>query len=125
MIIRTKERIDQTAEVFTPPALVNEMLDKIPTEVWADPTKTVLDNSCGNGNFLVEVLRRKIQHGSTPTQALETIYGVELMADNVAECKARLLAIAGDTEAHRDIVDRNIVCHDALTWNYWVPDMWD
>lgn len=120
-ITRTQERIDKTGEVFTPPELVNEMLDRLPAELWTDSTKTFLDNSCGDGNFLVEVLRRKIAAGSTPTQALSTTYGVELMPDNAKLCRKRLLAIAGDTKEHRAIVKRNIACADALTFNYWAP----
>lgn len=122
-IDRTQERIDQTGEVFTPVELVNQMLDRLPSHLWTDPTKTFLDNSCGDGNFLVEVVRRKIANGSTPTQALQTTYGVELMADNVKLCRKRLLDIAGDTPEHRAIVHHNIVCHDALTFDYWAPTL--
>jgi type I restriction-modification system DNA methylase subunit len=124
-IKRTQDRIDKMGEVFTPVALVNQMLDRLPADLWTDPTKTFLDNSCGDGNFLVEVLRHKIAAGSTPTQALETTYGVELMPDNVRECKRRLLEIAGNTKAHRAVVDRNIACADALTFNYWAPSLFD
>ena len=48
--IKRKERRTQTAEDFTPEPLINEMLDKLPQEVWSDPSKTFLDNSAGNGN---------------------------------------------------------------------------
>ena len=122
-IERSDERIKQTGEVFTPAPLVNELLDRIPREVWSNPEKTFLDPSCGDGNFLVEVLRRKIAHGSTPTQALQTTYGVELMSDNAEACRYRLLEIAGDTEDHRRIVEHNIACADALTFNYWKPTL--
>lgn len=122
-IERSDERIKQTGEVFTPAPLVNEMLDRFPNEVWVNPEKTFLDPSCGDGNFLVEVVRRKIAHGSTPTQALNTTYGVELMPDNVAACRYRLLEIAGDTDEHRRIVEHNIACANALTFNYWEPTL--
>jgi type I restriction-modification system DNA methylase subunit len=122
-ITRTQERIDKTGEVFTPAELVNQMLDRLPAELWTDPTKTFLDNSCGDGNFLVEVVRRKIAAGSTPTQALETTYGVELMADNATLCRQRLLKVAGNTKAHRVIVEHNIACADALTFDYWAPTL--
>lgn len=124
-IDRTQERIDQTGEVFTPVELVNQMLDRLPPSLWTDPTKAFLDNSCGDGNFLVEIVRRKIAAGSTPSQALDTTYGVELMADNVMLCRKRLLDIAGDTPEHRAIIKRNIVCHDALTFDYWAPGLFD
>ena len=69
---KRKERRKETAEDFTPEALVNEMLDKLPPEVWDNPQKTFLDNSAGNGNFLVAILERKLQHGHDPLQALST-----------------------------------------------------
>lgn len=121
-----KARRKQTAEDFTPPALVNEMLDKLPAEVWT-PEKTFIDNSAGNGNFLIEVLRRKLAINHPPLQALSTIYGVELMADNVDEMKDRMLQVLldalpdlDDTQKQQaiEIINHNIVCHDALTWDY-------
>lgn len=117
-IDRSDNRIKQTGEVFTPRPLVDEMLDKLPPNLFTDPTKTFLDPAAGDGNFLVRVLQRKIDNGSTPTQALSTTYGVELMEDNVQRCRRRLLEVAGDTEEHRKIVRQNIVCHDALTYDY-------
>ena len=77
---RDKLRIKQTAEVFTPTPLVQEMLDKLETEdptLFSDPTKTFLDNSCGDGQFLSEVIIRKMERsGCTLEQALSTTYGV-------------------------------------------------
>lgn len=108
-------RIKATGEVFTPTALVQEMLANIPIEVFADPTKTVLDNSCGDGQFLGEIIIRKIETGSTLEQALSTTYGVELMADNHKLCQERLLCGREDL---RHIVEKNIVCADALTYHY-------
>lgn len=120
---KRKSRRKVTAEDFTPPALVSEMLDKLPPEVWSDSTKTFLDNSAGNGNFLIEVLRRKLALNHPPLQALSTIYGVELMADNVEEMKQRLLDALPDLDDTQkqqaiEIINYNIVCHDALTWDY-------
>lgn len=90
MIDRTKDRIKQTGEVFTPLPLVDEILTKLPKEVWAKD-KTFIDPACGDGNFLVRVIAWKMQHGATAKQALETTYGVDLMEDNVAHCRQRLL----------------------------------
>ena len=56
--VKRKQRRKETAEDFTPEPLVNEMLDKLPQEVWSDQSKTFLDNSAGNGNFLVAILQR-------------------------------------------------------------------
>jgi hypothetical protein len=95
--------------------LVQEILDKLDPAVFADPTKTFLDPSCGDGQFLSEVLIRKLENGSTFEQALGTVYGVDLMQDNVDLCRNRLLCGREDLRA---IVEKNIVCHDALTYDY-------
>ena len=112
---RTQARVKATGEVFTPTELVREMLEQIPIDQFTDPNKTFLDNSCGDGQFLGEVLIRKMENGSTFEQALQTVYGVDLMEDNVALCRERLLC--GRTDLSH-IVERNIVCHDALTYDY-------
>jgi type I restriction-modification system DNA methylase subunit len=112
---RDRARVKATGEVFTPTPLVQEILDKLPAEQFTDPAKTFLDPSCGDGQFLGEVLIRKMENGSTLEQALSTIYGVDLMQDNVDECRKRLLCGREDL---RYIVEKNIVCHNALTYDY-------
>ena len=118
---RDKLRIKQTAEVFTPTPLVQEMLDKLEEEnptLFSDPTKTFLDNSCGDGQFLSEVVIRKMERsGCSLEQALRTTYGVDLMGDNVNECRKRL-AGPNPTDEILEIVNKNIVCNDALTYDY-------
>ena len=112
---RDKLRVKATGEVFTPTPLVQEILDELPAELFTDPTKTFCDPSCGDGQFLGEVLIRKMENGSTFEQALSTIYGVDLMQDNVNLCCERLLC---GQEQFRHIVEKNIVCADSLTYNY-------
>ena len=112
---RDNLRIKSTGEVFTPTKLVQEILDKVPTEIFTDPNKTYLDPSCGDGQFLGEVLIRKVENGIDFEQALSTIYGVDLMQDNVDLCRERLLC---GQEHLRPIVERNIVCADALRYHY-------
>jgi len=114
-VSRDKKRIKQTAEVFTPTDLVQEMLDTLSPELFKDPSKNFIDNSCGDGQFLAEVLIRKLENGIDFETALSGIYGVELMPDNVAICRDRLLC---GQEHLRHIVETNIVCADALTYNY-------
>jgi len=118
---RDKLRIKQTAEVFTPKELVQEMLDKLEEQdptLFSDPNKTFLDNSCGDGQFLSEVVIRKMERsGCTLEQALKTTYGVELMEDNVIECRKRLVGPYPTSEM-TEIVNKNIVCHEALTYDY-------
>ena len=112
---RDQARVKATGEVFTPTPLVQEMLDKLPQELFESHDKTFLDPSCGDGQFLGEVLIRKMENGATFEQALSTVYGVDLMLDNVEECRKRLLCGREDL---RHIVERNIVCHDATTYDY-------
>ena len=114
-ISRTAERVKETEEVFTPTWLVQETLNHLPPAAFSDPTKTFIDNSCGDGQFLGEVLIRKVQNGIPFDQALSTIYGVDLMEDNVALCRERLLC---GQEHLRHIVEQNIVSHNAFTYNY-------
>lgn len=88
--IRSKERKAELGEVFTPPHLVQKMLDLVPPNVWADPTKTFLEPSCGNGNFIVAIIQRKLDHGSTIEQALTTTFGIDIDEQNVTECHERV-----------------------------------
>lgn len=119
-ILSKEEKKKQFGEVFTPSELVNEILDQLPKEIWHDPNKTWLDNSCGAGAFLVEV-KRRLMEGLAEWQpdpvAREAhildkqIYGVELQPDNWRTCRKNLgLSETGN--------DGNIVCADGLTYNY-------
>lgn len=112
---REQSRVKATGEVFTPTPLVQEVLDKMPQELFIDSTKTFLDPSCGDGQFLGEVLIRKMENGIDFETALSTIYGIDLMQDNVDLCRERLLCGREDL---RHIVERNIVCADALKYDY-------
>ena len=106
-------RKKRTAEIFTPAWLVNQMLDKLPEECW-EPTRTFCDPACGNSNMLIEVFIRKIAKGNNPAQSLSTIYGADIMMDNIQECRKRLLHILLQnnqiTEEDVAIVFTNIVC---------------
>lgn len=112
---RQKIRVKATGEVFTPTELVQDILDQMDQELFKDPSKTFLDNSCGDGQFLSEVLIRKVQNGVDFETALRSIYGVDMMEDNVQLCRDRLLC---GQEHLRRVVETNIVCHDALTYDY-------
>lgn len=114
-IDRDKTRVKSTSEIFTPTELVQEVLDKLPPNEFVDPSRTFLDNSCGDGQFLSEVLIRKVQNGIDFETALSAIFGVDMMQDNVDLCRERLLCGREDL---RHIVETNIVCHDALTYDY-------
>lgn len=113
-----KARQKKTAEVFSPPQLVNDMLDALPKEVW-QAGKTFCDFACGNGEFLTRIFVRKIEKGQSPLQALKTIYGVDIIKENVNECRAKLLKIVEQTEEltpeHVEAVVRNVVRDNSLT----------
>ena len=114
-IDRDSYRIKFTNEVFTPTKMVNQILDKIDIKDFRDLKKTFLDPCCGDGQFLSEILIRKVENGIDFEQALSTIYGVDLMQDNVDLCRERLLC---GQEHLRPIVEQNIVCADALRYHY-------
>ena len=105
-MVRDAARTKIAGEVFTPTALVQEMLENIPAVQFADATKTFLDPSCGNGQFLSEVLIRKLENGIDFATALGSIFGVDIMQDNVESCRDRLLC---GLEQYRYIVEKNIV----------------
>jgi hypothetical protein len=117
-IDRDYVRVKATGEVFTPLNVITKKLNDLESYdplIFKDVTKTFLEPSCGDGNFLSEVLIRKIENGSTFEQALQTVYGVDLMQDNVELCRERLLCGREDL---RSIVEQNIVCADALRYHY-------
>lgn len=128
-IQRSKERIKQTGEVFTPLPFVDEILDKLHPEELTDP---FIDLACGDGNFLSRVLHYKLSHNHDPIKALSTIYGVDTMPDNITQCKARLFKEVFDhcrrnnmmkyagkhVDDFYEILDNNIVWHDALTYHF-------
>jgi len=114
-IDREKNRVKATGEIFTPTPLVQEILDQLPPESFTDETKTFLDPSCGDGQFLSEVVIRKLENGHTLEQALSTTYGCDIMPDNIELCRERLLC---GHEELRSIVEKNLVCTDGLTYDY-------
>ena len=108
-IERTDERIDDTGEVFTPIELCVEMVNEIPLDIIQNPQSKFLDNSAGNGNFLV-ALKIKLLNYHTEEHVLNhMLYAVELMEDNHKEMCERLGV---------DTTHSHYVCHDALTYDY-------
>ena len=89
-IERDKQRIQSTAEHFTPTDLVLEMIERTGVERFG-AGKTVLDPACGDGQFLMAVKCVKVyMHQMSEQEALQDIYGVDIMRDNVDQCKKRL-----------------------------------
>jgi hypothetical protein len=110
---RDNSRIKATSEVFTPTPLVQHMLTTFIKD--SDIQDSFLDPSCGDGQILSEILIAKMNAGMDFESALSTIYGVDLMPDNVKLCQDRLLC---GQEDFRHIVERNIVCADGLRYHY-------
>lgn len=116
-------------EFFTPYSIVKRMCDKISDSDWADPTKTFLESSFGSGQFVVYIVWNRIQHGIDWQTALKTLYGLELMHDNVIECHDRVidlltkLGIEFDERTARKIMKKNLVCSDFFKWDFehWRP----
>lgn len=140
--IKSKTRVEERGEVFTADREVNAMLDLVSIECLR-PDSRFLEPACGDGNFLVAILERKLDelkrkyrsaHRDYEKQsivAIGSLYGVDIMRDNVEECRARLFKVwdkkyktvckADCSEEAREsvrfILDRNIVCGNALTLN--------
>jgi hypothetical protein len=120
-IDRNQDRTNSTQEYFTCLEFVNEVLDRVEyakEDIFSNPLKKLIDNAAGDGQFLTEMVIRKIERsGCTLEHALSTTYGVELMEDNVKLCKERLGG-PNPTPQILEILDRNIICSDALTYHY-------
>src|ERR1700680_1410008 len=135
-LIKSKKRVADHGEVFTPPWMVEAMLDLVKGETERIDSR-FLEPACGSGNFLVRVLQRKLgavelKFGKSEFEkrhyallALMCIYGIELLADNIAECRANLLEIFADYlnldesddlyRAASYVLSLNLVHGDALT----------
>lgn len=135
-LVRSKKRVSDHGEVFTPGWMVEDMLDLVKSESERIDSR-VLEPACGSGNFLVPILRRKLaaveaHYGKSEFEkrhysllALMCIYGIELLADNAAECRANLLSVFADylrvgpadpwSRAAERVLTANIVQGDALS----------
>ena len=105
--IKSKDRVKEHGEVFTPDSIVNDMLDLVDKEVnkdnmWEYIDKTYLEPSCGNGNFLIRILDRKLeivqklpreQWELGLVRAVASIYGVDIQSDNVSESRNRMIEL--------------------------------
>ena len=124
--IKSKKRVKEFAEVFTPDFIVKDMCDLIPSEIWENIESTFLEPACGTGNFLVEIYARKLEHCKDEKdglKALASIYGVDIQSDNVAESRLRLVDMFIDKFPEANgfaritalaIATNNIVCDDFL-----------
>ena len=118
-----------TQEFFTPFEIVEKMCNKIPEETWRDPEKTFLEPCFGNGQFILYIIWKRLCLQVPLMTTLKTIYGVELMEDNVKETKERILDLLTKLKVKFDekeviqILDSNLVCSDFFKWDFenWCP----
>ena len=134
--IKSRQRVADHGEVFTNPREVNAMLDLVHDESYRLDSR-FLEPACGDGNFLIEILRRKLSllasvKSSTEWEfksliAVGSCYGIELLEDNAEACRERLydevvgrMGRMGDLgdygKSLRYMMQKNIVCGDALTY---------
>src|SRR5207248_2666493 len=134
--VKSKQRVADHGEVFTPAWMVEAMLDLVKEETERIDSR-FLEPACGSGNFLVRVLQRKLgavelKFGKSEFEkrhyallAVMCLYGIELLADNIAECRANMLEILAEylnTDESGDlyraaswVLSQNLVHGDALT----------
>lgn len=138
--IKSRKRVNEHGEVFTGKREVNAMLDLVKDETERIESR-FLEPACGDGNFLAEILNRKLavvkkQYSRNPLEyekysilAVSSLYGVDIMEDNARECRDRLYRIWDEAyqkvckkdirleveEAARYIINHNILYGDALT----------
>lgn len=135
-LIKSRKRVADHGEVFTPAWMVDAMLDLVKDESERIDSR-FLEPACGSGNFIVKVLRRKLaaverKFGKSDFEkqhyallALMCIYGIELLEDNIAECRENMLEIFADylnqqesDDLHRAasyVLLQNLIHGDALT----------
>lgn len=135
-LIRSKKRVVDHGEVFTPAWMVDAMLDQVKGEAERIDAR-FLEPACGSGNFLVPVLKRKLVAVETKfgksefnkrhyaLLGLMCCYGIELLVDNIEECRANMLEVLSDYlqvgpeddfyRAAYHVLAANIVNGDALT----------
>lgn len=135
-LVKSKQRVADHGEVFTPAWIVEAMLDLVKGETERIDSR-FLEPACGSGNFLVQILRRKLaavelKYGKSDFErryfallGLMCLYGIELLPDNIAECRANLLetfaeylGLAQSDDLYRaaaHVLSQNLVHGDALT----------
>ena len=135
-LVKSKQRVADHGEVFTPAWMVEAMLNLVKDETERIDSR-FLEPACGNGNFLVQILRRKLaavelkygksdfERGYYALLGLMCLYAIELLPDNIAECRANLLGIFAEylnlnqsDDLYRAaffVLSQNLIHGDALT----------
>ena len=144
-LVKSKQRVADHGEVFTPAWMVEAMVDLVKPETERIDSR-FLEPACGSGNFIVQILKRKLaavelkfgksdfERQHYPLYGLMCIYGIELLVDNIAECRANVLKVFADYlkldeaddlyRAATHVLSTNLVHGDALTMRA-ISDMGD
>lgn len=135
MGVKSKQRVHDHGEVFTPSDLVLKMLSLLKKQLEPYDSR-VLEPACGSGNFLVPILEHKLDSVTNSRNvkrdildryylhALMSIYGIEILSDNVSDCRSNLYEVLEERfrgqfdsdwfDAAENVLRKNIVCGDAL-----------
>jgi hypothetical protein len=135
-LVKSKQRVADHGEVFTPAWMVEAMLDLVKDETERIDSR-FLEPACGSGNFIVQILKRKLavvelKFGKSDFErqhyalyGLMCIYGIELLVDNIAECRSNVLEVFAEYlkldeaddlyRAATHVLSTNLVYGDALT----------
>ena len=131
-----KDRHKKTQEDFTPPEVLKVMFDGVDESLYTNFKKTFCDPCIGTGNIYLWVLEKRLdncKNANDVYKAISSMYGTEIMSDNVRECKRNILMTLLRFSADNDwdlkdkkiinIIDKNIVCTDTFKWDYenWKP----
>ena len=114
--IKSNSRVRNVGEVFTSEREVKAMCDLIPENLWKDVGSKFLEPCCGNGNFIVEILRRKIKQCRCVEDVLtayDSIWGIDIQQDNCAETVQRMLDMC-PVGIDKSKIRIHIICGDSL-----------
>jgi len=127
MLYRSKERAKLYGEVFTPPEIVDMMLDMVKEDI-ENIYKTVLEPSCGNGNFVVAIVERRMKAAKNDREkliGLSNVYGIDIMEDNIMETRERTMKVVEQyisspkaIKVAQHIINTNIIHGDFLLMQY-------
>jgi hypothetical protein len=137
--IKDRSRVVELAEVFTPEWVIEKMLNELPPELFDEPKSRFLEPSCGNGNFLIEILARKLEYIASEIPktrrdfavfvSLASTYGIDINQQNIQEARKRIWNLvemflnlhlkesASDLEFHqvlKHVIEGNIIVGDTL-----------
>ena len=110
------QQIKQTGSIYTPPNIVEKMMDMVSEEDWCDNDKSFCDPTCGVGNIIIPMLDNRVKHGINPTVALKTMYGNELVKETFEVLMENLNEWARQHDVTDDSWKKNFTNMDVFEW---------